>query len=243
VNTEVLSGKDRIIVPLDVPNALAARALVDMLSGEVGMFKVGLELFCSEGPKFVKELVENDHKVFLDLKLHDIPNTVTGAIKSLLQIGVFMCNVHALGGHTMMEQAAKVLRESVEKGSMPLLIGVTILTSMDEEDLMEVGISKTSGEEVICLAKLAKSAGLDGVVASPREVELIKSACGDEFVIVTPGVRPSWASVDDQKRVLTPKEAIAKGATYVVVGRPITKSNDPVAAARRIASEIDELLA
>lgn len=239
----MLSGKDRIIVALDVPNALAARDLVDMLSGRVGMFKVGLELFCSEGPGFVRELVANGHKVFLDLKLHDIPNTVAGAIKSLSQIGVFMCNVHALGGHTMMEQAAKALRESVEKGSMPLLIGVTVLTSMDDKDLMGVGISKTSGDEVICLAQLAKSAGLDGVVASPREIELIRAACGDEFVIVTPGVRPAWTSTDDQKRVLTPKEAVAKGATYVVVGRPITKSSDPVTAAQRIASEIDEALA
>lgn len=239
----MLSGKERIIVALDVPNAHAAKDLVSLLREEVGMFKVGLELFCSEGPGFVKGLVEDGHKIFLDLKLHDIPNTVAGAIRSLSQLGVFMCNVHALGGYTMMEQAAKTLQESAKEGARPLLIGVTILTSMDDEDLREVGISTTSDEEVVRLAKLAKGAGLDGVVASPKEVELIRTACGDDFAIVTPGVRPAWASTDDQKRVLTPKEAVSKGATYVVIGRPITKASDPVQAARRIAAEMDEALA
>lgn len=238
----MLKGKDRIIVALDVPNAQVGKKLVDMLDGEVGMFKIGLQLFCSEGPGFVRELVERGHKIFLNLKLHDIPNTVARAVEALSGIGVFMCNVHALGGRVMMEQAAKALQATVGEGSKPLLIGVTILTSMDGEDLAEVGISKVCDEEVVNLARLAKSAGLDGVVASPKEVGLIRAECGDNFVIVTPGVRCSWDSVNDQKRVMTPGEAVLAGATYVVVGRPITASDNPVTAARRIADEIDKVL-
>lgn len=229
---------DRLIVALDAPDAVSAEKLVSKLSPVVSNFKVGKELFTACGPSVVEAVRRAGGRVFLDLKFHDIPNTVAGACAAGSRIpGVFMLNVHAAGGRAMLEAAAKAVRENA-KGERPLLIAVTVLTSLSETDLKETGVDRPLEKHVESLAALAKAAGLDGVVASPRETAMIRKACGPDFKIVTPGVRPSWAAAGDQKRVMTPAEAVAAGADYLVVGRPITGDPDPAAAARRILEEI-----
>jgi orotidine-5'-phosphate decarboxylase len=228
-----MTPRERLIVALDVPNADQARKLVDALAGAVGMFKVGSELFTAAGPDFVRELVAQGEHVFLDLKFHDIPNTVAGAVASAGQLGVSLIDVHALGGRAMMAAAA---------GALPAmgcrLLAVTILTSHDEASLGEVGLPGALPHSVDRLARLAKDAGVDGVVASPHEVGLVREACGEGFLIVTPGIRPAGAARGDQARLATPKEARRAGADYLVVGRPITQSADPRAAADAIVAEM-----
>jgi orotidine-5'-phosphate decarboxylase len=231
---------NRILVALDVDSAAKALALADTLRGSVAGYKIGKQLFTAEGPGIVRALTSKGDRVFLDLKFHDIPNTVAGAISSAIATGAWMVNVHASGGSAMMRAAADAARTTAAKAGTerPLVIGVTVLTSMDEAALAEVGTSRPVIEQVVHLATLAERAGLDGVVASPLEIAAIRKACGPQFVIVTPGIRPAGqAGKDDQARTLTPREAVAAGATYLVIGRPITGASDPRAAAEAIAAE------
>ena len=231
---------DKLILALDVKEQAQALTWADKLHDRVGFFKIGKQLFTSSGPTVVRETIKRGGHIFLDLKFHDIPNTVAAASIEAVRLGVKMFNVHALGGYEMMARAAEATHKEAEKLGIekPILIAVTILTSTDESGLKEVGISGPIGDEVRRLAQLAKKAGLDGVVASPQEINLVKESCGSDFVVVTPGVRPSFASQDDQKRVMTPYEAVKAGADYLVVGRPITNSKAPVKAADLIAGEM-----
>jgi orotidine-5'-phosphate decarboxylase len=229
-----LRPEDRIIVALDVSTADEARALVEQLSGRVGMFKIGSQLFTAAGPDIVREIVARGEKVFLDLKYHDIPNTVAGAVVSASRLGVSLLTLHGLGGRAMMEAA---------EGALPAigirLLAITILTSHDEAGLQEVGVLLSLSDSVRRLARLAKEAGIDGVVASPHEVGLIREACGKGFLIVTPGIRPAGSQAGDQARLATPATALAAGADYLVVGRPITEARDPAAAAAAIIREME----
>jgi orotidine-5'-phosphate decarboxylase len=235
-------AKDKLIVALDLPSAAAAAQLAEKLRGRAGLFKVGSELFTAEGPVLVHYLVANGIKVFLDLKFHDIPNTVRAATREATRMGVSMLNVHASGGRAMMAAAAESAREasSALRMSRPLVLGVTVLTSLASEDLKEIGIGGGPEDAVERLARLAQSAGLDGVVASPREIAAIRRACGPHFVIVTPGIRPATAEVNDQARIATPASAVQAGADFLVVGRPITAALDPAAAAEAIVAEMEK---
>ena len=237
-----MSAKDKLIVALDLPSAAAAAQLAESLRGRAGMFKVGSELFTAEGPVLVHYLVANGTKVFLDLKFHDIPNTVRAATREATRMGVSMLNVHTAGGRAMMAAAAESAREASSALRMPrpLVLGVTVLTSLTSEDLKEIGIGDGPEDAVERLARLAQSAGLDGVVASPREITAIRRACGPGFVIVTPGIRPATAEVNDQARIATPASAIQAGADFLVVGRPITSAPDPAAAAEAIVAEMEK---
>ena len=235
-------SKEKIIVALDVDTVDKAVDLVEILRDEVGAFKVGLELFNNTGPAIFKELrAAGAKKLFYDCKFHDIPNTVAGASHAAAGMNVWMFNVHCSGGSAMMKAAADSAREQAERLGIvkPLIIGVTALTSIDQQMLeLELGVGMPMSGYVAQLAVLAKHAGLDGVVASPHEIEIIRHTCGSDFLIVTPGVRPASAEVNDQKRIMTPSEAIKHGADYLVIGRPITAALDPAAAAREIAGEI-----
>jgi orotidine-5'-phosphate decarboxylase len=235
-----MEPRDRLIVALDVDTEEKATGLAEKLKNDVRFFKIGFELFSSCGPSIVKEIAKFGGRIFLDLKFHDIPNTVSKAAISVTKLGVFMFNVHALGGYDMMKKTADAVKAEAQKLKIepPKVLAVTILTSMDENALKKVGINDTMNQEVLRLAELAKSAGLDGVVASPSEARLIRQKLGGDFLIVTPGVRPSWAAAGDQKRIATPKEAIANGATYIVAGRPVTEAKDPAQAARKILEEM-----
>jgi orotidine-5'-phosphate decarboxylase len=228
---------NKIIFALDVNGLPEIDRYAGMLSGKVGMFKVGKELFTSCGPEAVKTVQRHGGKVFLDLKFHDIPNTVAKAMLEAARLGVQLTNLHALGGAEMMETAAGAIRKEFGD-DRPRLLAVTILTSSTAETLRGVGIEHSVEDMVVRLAKLAQESGMDGVVASPLEIGLIRAACGPDFLIVTPGVRPSFAAVDDQKRIMTPAEAVRSGADYMVIGRPIAKATNPVAAADLIADEI-----
>ena len=233
---------NRIIVPLDVPSAAQALSVADKLRGAVGGFKVGKELFTAAGPDVVRALVAKGDRVFLDLKYHDIPNTVAGAVRSASELGVWMLNVHASGGRPMMEAARRAADEyGAKSGAAPLVIAVTVLTSLDAATLASVGVTAAPLDQVVMLARLAQAAGMDGVVASPRETAAIREACGPDFLIVTPGIRGGAASSgpDDQQRTLTPAEAVKAGSSYLVVGRPITGAADPVAAAAKILKEME----
>ena len=223
---------DKLIVALDVPNLAEAEKLVAILSPVVKIFKVGKELFTAAGPEAVRMVHAHRGKVFLDLKFHDIPNTVASACQAASRLGVFMMNVHALGGKAMLSAAARVAGKTK-------IIGVTVLTSLTDRDLPEIGVRGGVKEEVEKLALLVQECGLDGVVASGQEIELIRKVTGKRFLIVTPGVRPLWAAHGDQKRIITPKEAIEKGADYVVVGRPITQDKNPREAAEKITQEME----
>jgi orotidine-5'-phosphate decarboxylase len=229
-----MTPKDRLIVALDVPNLDEARALVARLAGRVGMFKIGSQLFTAAGPDFVRELAARGEKVFLDLKYHDIPNTVANAVASASRLGVALVDVHALGGRAMLEAAV---------GALPALgtrlLAVTILTSHDEETLGQIGVDGGVADSVKRLALLARDAKADGVVASPHEVALIREACGRDFLIVTPGIRPAGSQAGDQARAATPAAARAAGADYVVVGRPVTEAADPAEAAAAIVRELE----
>jgi len=222
--------KDKIIVALDVNTLKEEERLLDILSPHVQVFKIGMELFYSCGLKAIELVKKYDRDIFLDLKFHDIPNTVYAASKAAVRFGVFMFNVHASGGIDMMQKAVEGAEEESEKLgiSRPKILGVTVLTSMDNEALKKIGINKSPEEQVLNLARLTKDAGLDGVVASPEEISVIRKAIGKDFLIVTPGVRPEGSDAGDQKRVATPKEAFQRGADYIVIGRPVTKAKDPV---------------
>jgi orotidine-5'-phosphate decarboxylase len=230
------ASSPRIIVALDFPDSRSALALVDRLDPGLCRLKVGKELFTRAGPQMVRSLVDRKFDVFLDLKFHDIPNTVAGACAAAADLGVWMVNVHALGGPKMLEAA----RKSLSGSETPLLIAVTLLTSSGPRDLEELGISLSPVELVQRLAALAAQAGLDGVVCSPQEAEMINQQEGDEFVLVTPGIRPGGAPADDQLRVMTPTRAVEAGAHYLVIGRPITQASDPIQALLTIKSEISD---
>lgn len=232
--------KEKILVALDVETRDAALALADSLRGSVGGFKIGSRLFTSEGPAIVRALTERGERVFLDLKYHDIPNTVAQAVAAAAQLGVWMLNVHAVGGTAMMQAARDAAHESAAKAGKtpPLVIAVTVLTSMNQKGLKETGVVIDLMDQVLRLAELTKEAGLDGVVASPRETAGIRHRCGDGFQIVTPGIRGTDAAKDDQERTMTPGEAVAAGASYLVVGRPIIAASNPVQAAASIVSSL-----
>ena len=231
---------NRLIVALDFSNFDEAAECVDEIGDAVSYYKVGMELYHASGNTVIRYLKDRGKKVFLDLKFLDIPNTVSHAVSVLGSLGVDMLNVHASGGIKMMRESVKALHEQAAAlgKEPPKLIAVTVLTSMDEEQFADLNIAKSIPEQVVNLALLAKRAGLDGVVASPNEASAIREACGSDFLIVTPGVRPEGASVDDQSRVATPAGAFKKGATHIVVGRPITKAKDRRAAAEAIVKEI-----
>jgi orotidine-5'-phosphate decarboxylase len=228
-----MDPKDRLIVALDVPAAAQAEALVERLSGRVGMFKVGSQLFTAAGPEFVRRLVARGERVFLDLKFHDIPNTVAHAVEAAVQLGVSLVDVHALGGRAAIEAATRAALNSPAH-----VLAITILTSHDQGTLGELGLAGPVPDAVRRLAHLAYEAGADGVVASPQEVALIREVCGPGFVVVTPGIRPAGAALGDQSRVATPAAAVAAGADFIVVGRPITAADDPAAAADAIVAEL-----
>ncbi|HAJ26207.1 MAG TPA: orotidine-5'-phosphate decarboxylase [Syntrophus sp. (in: bacteria)] len=235
--------QDRLIFALDIGSGGMEEVLswVDSLRGHVGLFKVGKEAFTIYGPALIDKIHERGARVFLDLKYHDIPNTVARAAEGAVGLGVAMFNVHAAGGRSMMAAAATAANQAAERLHlpMPLLIAVTVLTSLSDEDLREIGFHKTTMEAVLNFARMAQDAGLAGVVASPREIDGIRKACGNDFVIVTPGIRGSDAVAgDDQKRTLSPEEAITAGADYLVVGRPIRMATNPASEADRVVEAI-----
>jgi orotidine-5'-phosphate decarboxylase len=234
-------AKEKIIFALDFDSFNAAREWVTLLAGRVGMFKVGKQLFTAQGPDIVRMVRDSGGEVFLDLKYHDIPNTVAMASLEAARLGVRLFNLHALGGYEMMSRTMDTLSREFPDGKRAKVLAVTILTSSTEETLREVGIDLPVAEMVVKLALLAKKAGIDGVVASPLEIPLIRAACGNDFLIVTPGVRPASASANDQKRVMTPAEAVKAGADYLVIGRPISAAHEPIVAAEAIISEIIEI--
>ena len=234
------NASDQIIVALDFPSWQEAEQIVEHLNS-ICWFKIGLELYLASRGRAVDELKARGKKVFLDLKFHDIPNTVSQACKQASAFGVDMMNIHISGGRTMIEQALKATNEAAAAAgkTAPLLIGVTVLTSLADSDLAETGVQASTEAQVIRLAKLARDAGLGGVVASPQEIALIREACGNEFVIVCPGVRTDETlSGDDQKRVMTPQKALQAGADFLVIGRPITRAIDPEQAAKDIILSI-----
>jgi len=225
----------RIIVALDYPDAKSALALADHLDPKLCRVKVGKELFTVAGPALVEALANRDFEVFLDLKYHDIPNTVASACRAAAALGAWMINVHALGGRAMMEAAREALAANAR---VPKLIAVTVLTSHGPADLADLGIAGTPAEVVLRLARLARASGLDGVVCSAQEAALLKRECGSDFCLVTPGIRPAQAGADDQSRVMTPAAAVAAGSDYLVIGRPITRATDPLKALAQITAEI-----
>ena len=228
----------RVIVALDYPDAASALQLVEGLTPDLCRLKVGKELFTRAGPQLVEELVGRGFDVFLDLKFHDIPNTVASACHAAADLGVWMVNVHAQGGERMLLAA----REGVARAArVPLLIAVTILTSMDENDLAAVGLSGTPQDNVMRLAALAHQCELDGVVCSPRETGMLRERLGADFSLITPGIRPAGSQADDQRRVMTPVDAISAGSSYLVIGRPVIRADDPVSVLRTINSELSAL--
>ncbi|MGD0831848.1 MAG: orotidine-5'-phosphate decarboxylase [Terracidiphilus sp.] len=231
----VEEARKRLIVALDVPDAASAFELVSQLEKSCQWFKVGLELFVAAGPAVIEPLVARGHSVFLDLKLFDIPNTVAGAVRSAAALGVKMLTLHAAGGPAMLAAAQEALAGVAEP---PQLLAVTVLTSMDESQVKAVGLERSPAEQVELLARMGMEAGIRGFVCSPREVGCLREIAGPEGVLVIPGIRPAGAAVGDQKRIATPAEALRLGASYLVVGRPITQAADPAAAAEGILQEM-----
>jgi len=232
-----LRPHQRIFVALDTTDLGRAVELAQGLKGSIGGVKIGKEFFTALGPEGVHRVCECGLPLFLDLKFHDIPNTVAGAIRASLMLNPFMVNVHASGGRRMMQAAAKAANDALPN-KRPQVIGVTVLTSMAREDLIDVGLDMEPLEQVLRLGRLAKASGLDGVVCSAKEVVALRGSVGPNFTLVVPGIRPAWASADDQRRVVTPRDAIDLGADYLVIGRPITEHADPAEAARLIAEEL-----
>jgi orotidine-5'-phosphate decarboxylase len=234
---------DKLIFALDADNYKEALSWVELLSGHVGMFKVGKELFTAVGPKIIESIKKRDQKVFLDLKFHDIPNTVVRAAQAAVRLNVDMFNVHASGGSQMIKEAVSAAWTCADKlgQERPILLAVTVLTSLNNADLMEIGFQKDTKELVVHLAKLAQTAGASGVVASAQDIALLRENFGDKFVIVTPGIRSAGATVkDDQKRTLSAYEAVKTGADYIVVGRPIRLAQNPLETCRQIVQEIGD---
>jgi orotidine-5'-phosphate decarboxylase len=237
-----LTARERLVLALDVEDFKKAEELVGGLIDYVGAFKIGNQLFTAEGPKVVDMVNKKGGKVFLDLKFHDIPNTVARAAEVATKLGVSIFNVHTSGGYEMMKAAAEATAKISKELAIrkPIILGVTLLTSINQEILeKEIGIIKRLEEQVVHLAKLAKASGLDGVVASSWEIKEIRKACGEDFVILTPGIRPAGQSSDDQKRVMAPQEAIKLGANFLVVGRPIRNAANPVESAKQILKEME----
>lgn len=232
--------KNPLIVALDVDTTEEAIVLADKLAPYAGAFKVGMQLYNSAGAEVIHRLKEKNASIFVDLKLHDIPNTVAAAARVITRYGVSIINVHAAGGKAMMQAAVEAVREEAAKAGVacPMLVAVTVLTSIDQETLNhELGIPGSVQDRVTAWARMAQEAGLDGVVASPREITAIRQVCGNDFIIITPGVRPAGAAAHDQKRTMTPGEALRLGANYLVVGRPVTAAADPVRAIKSILVE------
>ena len=232
-------NRDRLIVALDVSSAAQARQIVQSIGESASTYKVGKQLFTAEGPQIVRDLVASGRKIFLDLKFHDIPNTVAGAVGEAAKLGVTMLTVHASGGSKMLKAAAEAAAQS---GSKPMVLAVTVLTSLSDADLSELGVAGSVATQVLRLGAIARNAGCLGLVASALEARELRLELGNDFAIVTPGVRPAGTAVGDQARVLTPAEAIAAGATYLVVGRPILAAPDQSDAAGRIVQEIESAL-
>lgn len=224
-----------VFVALDTPELSRALEIAEAVKPHVGGLKIGLEFLTALGPDGIRKIVETGMPVFADTKFHDIPNTVAAAAREIAKSGVAIFNIHASGGEAMMKAAVEAASQSRPR---PKIIGVTVLTSMSDDDLVAVGQATPADAQVSRLAKLAKASGLDGVVCSPREIALVRKACGPEFLIVTPGVRPAGAALGDQRRVMTPAEAVKAGANILVIGRPITAAPDPAAAAKAIADEV-----
>lgn len=227
-----ISPRDRLIVALDLPNQVKALALVSVLSGAVSTYKIGLQLYTAEGPGIVRAVAATAAKVFLDLKLHDIPNTVAKAVAAAGELGVQMLTVHLAGGRAMLEAAVAARPPNLS------LLGVTVLTSATPETLSETGVNSGVEEQVLRLAQLGQESGIDGLICSPHELRILRDRLGNEIKLITPGVRPTWAAADDQKRFTTPGEALKNGADYLVIGRPITADPDPRAAVERVFEEI-----
>jgi orotidine-5'-phosphate decarboxylase len=227
-----LAMRDRLIVALDVSSAGAAQELVRRIGEAAGIYKVGLQLFTAEGPGLVRDLVASGRRVFLDLKLHDIPNTVSHAVKAAVELRVHMLTVHASGGAAMLRAATEAAHARLN------ILAVTVLTSLTDEDMQETGVSGRVADQALRMASLAQNTGCQGIVSSPREASMIRKSLGEGFAIVTPGVRPAGAQTNDQQRIATPGEAIANGASHIVVGRPITHAADPARAAQSIIEEM-----
>jgi len=236
--------RNPVFCALDTTDPQAALALCRRLAGLVGGLKLGLEFFSANGPEGVRAVVDGGLPLFLDLKFHDIPNTVAGAVKAAVRLGPAMTTLHASGGREMMAAAVDAAGEAATKWGVarPQLLAVTVLTSISQGDLAESGVAGPVVDQVKRLAALAQEAGVDGVVCSPHEVDVLRAQCGPGFHLVIPGIRPAWSAANDQKRVLTPREAMAKGADWLVIGRPITAAADPAAAAGRIQDELAEIL-
>ena len=224
----------KVIVALDFPSDIAAMQLVEKLNPELCRLKVGKELFTRCGPALVKDMTASGFDVFLDLKFHDIPNTVAKACESAAELGVWMVNVHSMGGVAMMEAA----RSALSHDDAPLLIAVTLLTSSGENELRALGIDQKPADFVKRLASMTRQAGLDGVVCSAQEASMLKQQCGDDFLLVTPGIRPENSNADDQNRIMTPRQAVDNGSDYLVIGRPVTQSDDPVRVLQEINAQI-----
>jgi orotidine-5'-phosphate decarboxylase len=233
-------AKQRLIVALDVPTADAALKLVDRLEDQCQWFKVGLELYVAAGPAVVEKLVRRGHSIFLDLKLHDIPNTVAAAVRATASLGAGMLTIHAAGGPAMLAAARDA---ALAMSAPPKLLAVTVLTSMNQSQLSAIGVSNDPQEQVALLAKLGLQSGISGFVCSPQEVVAVRALTGPEGILVTPGIRPSGSDKGDQERIATPTQALDQGASYLVVGRPITRAADPALAAEAILLEIAEALA
>jgi orotidine-5'-phosphate decarboxylase len=224
-----MNARDRLVVAVDLSSREEVLRLVDQLRGVVGVFKIGLQAFIANGPSIVREVVESGEKVFVDLKIHDIPNTASHAVAEVARLGASIATVHAAGGEAMLKACAN---DSL------LVLGVTVLTSLDEAELRRIGMQDAPMASAVRLARLAHDSGLGGVVASPLEIESIREACGSGFVILTPGIRPAGSDAGDQRRTMTPRQAVAAGADYIVVGRPITGAADTRSAALRIVEEM-----
>ena len=218
--------KEKVLLVLDVSSREEAMKLVRPLYEHVGMFKVGMQLFTAEGPSLVREIVDLGGKVFLDLKFHDIPNTVCHGVLEAAKLGVSLMTIHAAGGRVMMETVAKQLQDKFGDRK-PMVVAVTVLTSLNDAELVEVGIARPMAQQVVAMAKLAEECGMAGVVCSPQEIQLVRRAAGPDFKIVTPGIRMPGQSADDQQRLATPREALTAGADYIVVGRAVTAAPDP----------------
>jgi len=233
---EAVDPRGRLIVALDVSSAAAAQKIVAAVGEAASIYKVGMQLYTAEGPKIVRDLVSSGRKVFLDLKFHDIPNTVASAVREAVGLGVYMLTVHGSGGSKMLQAAAEAAKDAT--GGSPIVLAVTVLTSMDQSDMNSVGVQGKVADQVVRLARIATQSGCGGVVASVQEAALLRNELGGDFAIVTPGIRPAGAAVGDQARVATPAEALAAGATHIVVGRPITGVEDPGRAAREVVEEM-----